>query len=163
MKSGNMTGGRACMQVQPARIMGSMRARTVSARVRGVLRRHVVGSAALAAAQREPAQRHATAHQKSRKVCAGSDCRRDPIDTNEFCARGNIKVCSQECASCCWHQASHVMYRVRARKVCRSRCHLTFADREHRGQKALSRRHGQLHGLIWPDCRPKPPSRGRPA
>ena len=48
MKSGDMTGARACMQAQPARVMGSMQARTVSTGRRGVLRRHVVGSAALA-------------------------------------------------------------------------------------------------------------------
>ena len=49
MKSGKTIGARACMQAQPARTMGSMRARTISDGRRGLLRRHDVGSAALAA------------------------------------------------------------------------------------------------------------------
>ena len=106
MKNGNMTGAHACAQARPARIMGSMRARTVSAGVRGVLRRHVVRSAALAAAQSERSQRHATAHPKSRKVCAGSSCRRDTIDSNEFGAVNTVQECSQQCASTTGHQAA---------------------------------------------------------
>ena len=127
--------------------MGSMRARTVSAGVRGVLRRHVVRSAALAAAQSERSQRHATAHPKSRKVCAGSSCRRDTIDSNEFGAVNTVQECSQQCASTTGHQAAPFFSRVRAGKVCKRRRRLTFADRKDYDHEAQSRHRSQLRGL----------------
>ena len=88
------------MQAQPARIMGSIRESTDSARKRGVLRRHVVGSAALAARKEhakctipQPAKTHVKC------VPGATACRRDPIDRNEFCAVATLQRCSQQCAS----------------------------------------------------------------
>ena len=163
MISGKTIGARTCMQAQPARIMGCMRARTVSAGVRGVLRRHVVGSAALAA-RKEHAKCAVPQPAKTHKVCAGSNCRRDSIDSNEFCAVGTVQRCSQQCASTAEHQARTLFSRVRARKVCARRRRLTFVRRHcHIVMEPSACAKTSSVDFAGDACRLSPPSRGRPA